>query len=155
MVLMIGSLRQQQIRERLKEEADSHGLAYLLFLFVPSHGQEGLLVEVGSSLETIRRVEVLPSPNGRAELQWPQDSSYSADKAKTLLEQLQQFDSTSLSDHLHSTICQSLTAAHLHLEFGLLSRPDSGEEFEVARGLVQEAATSVRELIEELAGGEL
>ncbi len=89
---------------------------------------------------------------GRSELQWLGDG-YSLEKAHALIADLAPTGPPALSERLHSTVCQSLTAAHLQLELGLMSGADGMEDFEMARQLVQEATTSVRELIDQLAGG--
>ena len=154
MVLLIGRFRELRFHHRLHEEAKAQTLSYLAYLLVPARGLEGLFVEVGQPFEGSRNVASLSSHAGRAELHWPSESTYTSQQAVSLLAELQPADSAALSERLHSTICQSLTAAHLHLELGLMSRPEGGEEFEVARQLVHEATTSVRELIDELAGGE-
>lgn len=160
MVLLKGSSWQSRLRERLLDEARAQNLAYLAYLFTPGHGSEAIAVAVGECPEGphARMVSALTSSKGRAELHWPSGIDYSSELSAALLEELEsgrQSDHPSLSARLHATICQSLTAAHLHLELGLMSRPEAGEEFVVARELVHEATESVRDLIDELAGQSL
>lgn len=152
MVLMIGFFQDEQISERLHQEVASHGLAYLAYLFVPSRGQEGLFLEAGAPTSRSRQTLVTSLGAGRAELQWESAQPYDSRCARLLLEELAGVETAALSQHLHTTVCQSLTACHLHLELGLMSQPEAREEFEVARQLVQEATVSLRELIDELAG---
>jgi signal transduction histidine kinase len=152
-VLMIGQFQETRFRDRLDEEARAQNLGYLAYLLVPTRGVEGILVEVGQALSGPRNVEVAQGPLGRAQLLWPLNSPYTAQQAQALLAELAPGEEVqALSARLHSTICQSLTAAHLHLELGLMNQTDPPEEFTLARQLVHEAAVSVRELIDDLAG---
>lgn len=151
MVLMISPSRDAIRQERLQEEASTHGLGYLAYLLVPLRGLEGTFLEVGQPCDS-RLVESLSGVRGRVELHWPADSGYSSEQARALLEELGQAERSYLSERLHNTICQSLTAAHLHVELGLMTQPDAGEEFTLVRQLVNEATISVRELIDELGG---
>lgn len=154
MVTIIGGFREARGNERLLAEAGTEGLSYLAYLRVPTSGLEGFLVEVGGPCPGPRQVAILNNPAGRAELHWPADSTYTAPQATALLKELEQAERATLGGRLHDTICQSLTAAHLHLELGLMTRPEAGEEFTLAHQLVHEATVSVRELIDELAGGD-
>lgn len=149
---MIGLFQDGQISERLRKEVAAHGLDYLAYLFVPSRGQEGLFLEVGTSSSGARQVLGDSLETGRAELQWPVESAYDTSCAQRLLTELAATETAGLSKHLHATLCQSLTACHLHLELGLMSQPGASQEFEVARQLVHEATVSVRELVDELTG---
>lgn len=149
---MIGHLQQSRSRDRLEQEAKSQGLEYLAYLFVPLRGGEGLMLEAGSPTDGHRSVATLNNARGRSELQW-NGEGYSREQAHLLIEELAPTGPPALSERLHSTVCQSLTAAHLQLELGLMSEPEAKDDFEMARRLVQEATTSVRELIDELAGG--
>lgn len=141
-------------RQRLEQEAHTHQLAYLAYLVVPQRGSEGFFLEVGSAGSGCREVAARVSSEGRSELHWVPSSTYSQKRAEELLAQLQESAGLSLSEHLHATICQTLTAAHLHLELGLLTTPQASEEFEQARQLLQEATGAVRDLIDHLAEGE-
>lgn len=151
MVLMTGQFREALRHDRLREEARAQGLSYLAYLRIPKRGLEGSMAEVGEPCAS-RQVEVLRGTAGRAELHWPADAPYAPEQARALLAEMEEDGGASVSQRLHNTICQSLTAAHLHLELGLMTRPEAGEEFGLARQLVHEATVSVRELIDELAG---
>lgn len=113
------------------------------------------MVEVGQPPGGLhsRGVECLIGSGARSELHWIPGDAYSSGKAEALLRELASYGlQSTLAERLHGTICQSLTAAHLHLELGLMTTPDAPEEFALARQLVHDATVSVRELMDELAG---
>lgn len=89
----------------------------------------------------------------RAELQWGKGSVKTED-AETLLRDLERVrksaDLNWVVDYLHGTICQSLTAAHLHLELGLMDASGPCEEYEMSRKLLHESMISLREFIDDL-----
>lgn len=159
---MTGENLERRLKNRMEREASSQGLAFLSYVYWPRQGVEGLWVTVGAPPREAhsRAVECLldGASGGHAELHWLADTPAGLPGASTLLEELEGFRqadrSYRLSDRLHDTLCQSLTAAHLHLELGLLSTPETDSPFLVARELVQEATTSVRKLMSELIGGE-
>jgi hypothetical protein len=155
-MMMMGHSSDTPLFERLLQEARTHRVDYLAYLFVPRQG-EGMLIEVGEPPEgpQARQVQSAAGPRGRCELHWSGQGSYSAGQAAAMLDELEanrRSQPPPLSNRLHSGICQSLTAAHMQLELGLMSQADPVEEFELARELVQQANASVRELLCELAG---
>ncbi len=138
-------------RQRLHEELESQKLDFLALMLIPSQGLEGSYLEVGLPCDGSRAVVSRDVPRGRFELHWSPEECYSEQRGRAFLDQLQISVQPPLAEKLHSSVCQSLTAAHLHLELGLMSHPELSD-FEVARELIQQANVSVRELMDSLAG---
>lgn len=151
-VQLIGEPQAPRLKDHLQSKARTHGLTYLAYLIVFPGGAQGQLIEVGASSSGPRQVRIRESPRGRFELHWLGDG-LSPGQADTVLTELGQLGvPPTLSDHLHGTLCQSLTIANLHLELVLRSPGQASSQLPLVREQVSEAMATVRTLLDSLAG---
>lgn len=139
----------EDVQSRLASEAEQHGLAFLALFYRPYEGTEGRYLQTGKSQSGVRQVVDKAAARGWLELHW--QGEYHETAALRFLTQMEKFAQTPFAEVLHSTVCQNLTAAHLHLELGLMNRPEL-EDFVTARELVSQANLAVRALMDELTG---
>lgn len=147
---MISISHDSQARELLEAAAKSCGLTFLAVHFIPTKRVEGRYLEVGSATSGPRNVVQNVGPRGRLELH-SQGSELPTDRALEVLQKMAPLEQPWVAEQIHDSVCQSLTAAHLHLEFALMTHPDNAE-FRTARALVSEANSFVRDLMDRLAG---
>jgi signal transduction histidine kinase len=149
---MIGEIEGHHLKDLLTREAEAHHLSYLAYQIIFPGGGQGYLIEVGKPASGTRQGQVQDRPRGRFELHW-QGQDYSAQQAEALLGELERQGTPGpLSEHLHQSLCQTLTVAHLHLELILRSPAQAEEQLPVVRQHVEEANSTVRELIDALSG---
>lgn len=148
-----------RLQAKLESMRQEWGTPFLVYLFVRAERPEGLTIWAGAeqTASQVRQTVSCEVRGGRAELQWTGDS-VSETAAKNLLKEMDGLrkadDLNWVVDYLHGSICQSLTAAHLHLELGLMDAVDPPPEFEMARSLLHESMVSLREFIDELSKDE-
>lgn len=148
MSVTINGTPDEDVQACLDAEAAAHGLGFLAVLYVPERGLEGRYLETGGGGDGARHVLTKTLPKGRVEVHWQGEVDFDG---RGLLDRMGTLVKPWVADLIHNTVCQSLTAAHLHLELGLMSHPELSE-FATARELVFEANSSVRELMDKLAG---
>ncbi len=151
MTAMINDQTDSANRQRLHQELETQNLDFLALLQIPTRGLEGSYLEVGLPGHGTRAVVSREVPGGRYELHWSPEECYSEQRGLVLLAQLESSPQPMIAEQLHSSVCQSLTAAHLHLELGLMSHPELSD-FQVARELIHQVNGSVRDLMDSLAG---
>ncbi len=148
MAAIINGTPDEDAQTCLDAEAGVHGLGFLAVLYVPEGGLEGRYLETGRGGDGARYVLTKILPKGRVEVHWQGSADFDG---YGLLDRMERLVKPWVAELIHNTVCQSLTAAHLHLELGLLAHPELSE-FVTARELVSEANSSVRGLMDKLAG---
>lgn len=148
MAVIVNGTPEEDVQACLDAEAGAQGLDFLAVLYVPARGVEGRYLETGHGGDGMRHVLIRTLPKGRMEAHWQGAVDFDG---HGLLDRMEALVKPWIAELLHGTVCQSLTAAHLHLELGLLAHPELSE-FVTARELVFEANSSVRGLMDKLAG---
>ena len=147
--MMMNLASDETVRARLASEAEHQGLTFLALFYRPDEGAEGCYLQTGDSQSGARQVLEKAVARGCLELHW--QGEYQETAASRFLTEMEQFAQALFAEALHNTVCQSLTAAHLHLEIGLMNRPEL-DDFATARELVGQANRAVRALMDKLTG---